>query len=268
MLPFVLVLLAAQSAFAAPSTAGVTFYSVNEIPSAPDNGNAVNSYVITGPFDYVDNADIPLYAHMMIQIFADMGNSPSSVSKASALIQSMAALGELANGIPGDSCEAAGLINAFAYASSSGNSAGLTPALVNFVERLSNHIDTISQLIVNPNAVRYSVGPRGNCLGGGRTYQFEEAWDAIMNSASPAQSALLNEEYCVARRMYKAFNVRSNNLAAAVTAANVPQVTQLAQLALPQLSQFLRVVADGGNPTNAAAAAKTSLLQGLSKIQF
>ncbi|XP_038218698.1 fibroin light chain-like [Zerene cesonia] len=268
MLPFVLLLLAAQSAFAAPSIAGVTFYSTNELSSAPDNGNAVNSYVITGPFEYLDGADMPLYAQMLIQILADLGNSADSVSQSSALIQAVAALGELANGIPGDSCEAAGLINAFAYASSSGNNAGLIPALVNFVERLSNHIDTISQLIVNPNAVRYSVGPRGSCLGGGRTYQFEETWDAIMNSASPAQSALLNEEYCVARRMYKAFNVRSNNLAAAITAANIPYVTQLSQLAAPQLSQFLRLVANGNNPTSAAAATKVSLLQGLSKIQY
>ncbi|XP_050672976.1 fibroin light chain-like [Leptidea sinapis] len=266
MLPFLLVLIAAQSALAAPS-ASVSFYNANQIDSPVDNGNLVNRYVISGPFDYLDVSDIPLYSNMMLQILGDLSIVPDSVAQTSAVIQTIATLGELTNGIPGDSCEAAGLINAFAYASSSGNNAGLAQALANFVQRLSNNIDSITQLIVNPSSARYSAGPRGNCLGGGRTYQFEEAWDAILSNSSPAASSLLNEEYCVARRMYNAFNIRSNNVGAAVTATNIPQVVQVAQYAVQYLTNFLRVVASGSNPSQAGAAAKSALAQGLAKVK-
>ncbi|VVC88899.1 unnamed protein product [Leptidea sinapis] len=256
MLPFLLVLIAAQSALAAPS-ASVSFYNANQIDSPVDNGNLVNRYVISGPFDYLDVSDIPLYSNMMLQILGDLSIVPDSVAQTSAVIQAIATLGELTNGIPGDSCEAAGLINAFAYASSSGNNAGLAQALANFVQRLSNNIDSITQLIVNPSSARYSAGPRGNCLGGGRTYQFEEAWDAILSNSSPAASS----------RMYNAFNIRSNNVGAAVTATNIPQVVQVAQYAVQYLTNFLRVVASGSNPSQAGAAAKSALAQGLAKVK-
>ncbi|CAH4035017.1 fibroin light chain-like [Pieris brassicae] len=268
MLPFVLVLLAAQSAFAAPSNAAVTFYNTNEVGSVPDNGGLVNSYIVSGPVDYLDGGSIPLYAQMLLQILNDLANSPNPVNKATAVIQTIAALGELSHGTSGDSCEAAGLINAYAYSAKSGNNSGLRQAIANFVARLSNNIDTIAQLIVNPNAVRYSVGPRGSCIGGGRTYQFEESWDAILNNAAPAQSALLNEEYCVSRRMYNAFNIRSNNVAAGVSAAAIPQVTEVAKYAMQPLAQFLRAVASGVNPLQEAAAAKAGLLQAVNKIKL
>ncbi|CAK1542718.1 unnamed protein product [Leptosia nina] len=268
MLPFVLVLLAAQSAFGAPSTASVSFYNVNEIPSVPDNGGLVNSFLISGPLDYIDGGDISLYAQMAIQILSDKANSADPVSKASAVIEAIAALGEISHGIPGDSCEAAALSNAFAYSVGSGNNGGLRQAIANYVSHLSSNIDAISQLIVNPNAVRYSAGPRGNCLGGGRSYSFDDTWDAIINSASAGRAALLNEEYCVAKRMYNSFNVKSNTFGAALTASNIPQITQLAQYTVQPLAQFLRTVASGANPLREAAAAKAALAQGISKIQL
>ena len=48
---------------------------------------------------------------------------------------------------------------------------------------------------------------------------------------------LLNEEYCAAKRLYSAFNIRSNNLSAALTAAAGAPARQLAQSALAPLVQ-------------------------------
>ncbi|XP_047538919.1 fibroin light chain-like [Vanessa atalanta] len=268
MLPIVLVLFVAQSAFAAPSVVGVQFKNFNEVAPVRDNGKLVSSYLTDGTIAYIDGGDTPLYAQMMIQAINDMADTSDTSSWANAVIQTIATVGELANGVPGDACEAAALINAYAYSVSTGNSAGLRAALPNFVQRIAGYVDTIVQLVVNPNGVRYSSGPRGKCLGGGRSYQFEEAWDGILDKANAYQIGLLNEEYCAAKRLYNAFNIRSNNVAAAVTAVTTGPVNQLVQLALPQLAQFLRVVANGANPVQAGANAKNALLQSLPKIQY
>lgn len=65
------------------------------------------SYATDGSFAYIDEGDIPLYAKMMIQTINDMANAPDSATQATAVVQTIATIGELANGIPGDACEAA-----------------------------------------------------------------------------------------------------------------------------------------------------------------
>lgn len=44
---------------------------------------------------------------MVIQTINDMANVRDSTTQAAAVIQTIATIGELANGIPGDACEAA-----------------------------------------------------------------------------------------------------------------------------------------------------------------
>ncbi|XP_050355702.1 fibroin light chain-like [Nymphalis io] len=268
MLPVALVLFVAQSAFAAPSVVGVQFKDFNEIAPVPDNGNLVSSFVTDGSFGYIDGGDTPLYAQMLIQSINDLANRRDSASQAAAVVQTISTIGELANGVPGDACEAAALINAYANFVSTGNRAGLRSALVNYVQRVAGYVDTIVQLVVNPNSVRYSSGPRGKCLGGGRSYQFEETWDAILDKSNAYQIDLVNEEYCASKRLYNALNIRSNNLAAAVTASSTAPVIQIIQNALAPLAQFLRVVAKGGNPVQAGATAKVALLESLSKMKY
>lgn len=38
---------------------------------------------------------------------------------------------------------------------------------------------------INNACVYLQNGPSGNCSGGGRNYQFEAAWDAILDRAGP-----------------------------------------------------------------------------------
>lgn len=49
-------------------------------------------------------------------------------------------------------------------------------------------------------------------------------------------SSLVNEEYCAAKRLYSAFNARSNNVGAAVTAASVAPVNRAVRQALNPLA--------------------------------
>lgn len=44
---------------------------------------------------------------MMIQTINDMANEHDPATQATAVVQTIATIGELANGIPGDACEAA-----------------------------------------------------------------------------------------------------------------------------------------------------------------
>ncbi|XP_061717062.1 LOW QUALITY PROTEIN: fibroin light chain-like [Cydia pomonella] len=259
MLSFALVLLVASSAFAAPSVS-VSQYGINEIAPVRDNGRLVSSYVTDRSFEIVDGGDTNIYILTVQQILNDLANQNDAASQALAVSQTLAALGELATGIPGDSCEAAAVANAVA----SGNAGAIRQAVANFVGRLQSSIDLIVQLANNPNSVRYATGPRSNCVGGGRAYQFEAAWDAILNAASPYTLPLVNEEYCAAKRLYSAFNSRSNNVGAAVTAASVPQVVAVVQRALTPVANFLRAVASGANPAQAAAIAKSALVQAAS----
>ncbi|OWR43595.1 light-chain fibroin [Danaus plexippus plexippus] len=267
MLPFVLVFLFAQSTFALP-TALVNFVDVNEARPVIDNGQLVSRALIDKVFELIDGADIPLYAQMMIQSVNDQANSGDAASQASAVVLAINAIAELANGIPGDACESAALVNAYAYAVSTGNSAGLRSALVKYVQRINANIDAIVRLVNSPDSVRYSSGPRGNCIGGGRSYQFEEAWDDILNNANPFQIGLLNEEYCAAKRMYNAPSVRSNNLAATVTASLSRYVNQIGQNALGPLAEFLRAAAIGGNLNVSAGNAKAALSRALASVQY
>ncbi|XP_045453631.1 fibroin light chain-like [Melitaea cinxia] len=267
MLSIAVVLFVAQSVLTAPSV-DVNFYKINDIPSVRDNGQLVSSYLTDGLFEYIDGGDVPLYAQIMMQDINEMANKPDPATQATAVMQSIATVGELANGSPGDACEAAALVNAYAYAVSTGNSAGLRGAVVNFVQRIAGYIDTIVQLVVNPNGVRYSSGPKGKCLGGGRSYQFEEAWDAILDKANAYQVGLLNEEYCASKRLYNAMNVRSNNVAAAITATSTSPINQVSRIAIRPVTQFLRVIIGGGNPVQAAANAKAAILQALAEVKY
>ncbi|XP_013191394.2 fibroin light chain [Amyelois transitella] len=260
MLPFVLVLFVASGALAAPSVV-VNQASINDIAPIPDNGRLVNSYVIDRSFEAIDGGDTNIYILTIQQILNDLANQPDGLSQSLAVGTTIAALGELATGTPGDACENAALANAYA------SGRGVGAALSSWANRLAGSIDLIVQLVNNPNGVRYSTGPRGNCVGGGRAYQFEAAWDAVLNNANPYQIGLINEEYCAAKRLYSAFNSRSNNVGAAVTAAATGPANAALQQALPQLTNFLRVVAGGGNPAGVAGAAKAALASAVANVQ-
>ncbi|XP_072945576.1 fibroin light chain-like [Epargyreus clarus] len=265
MLPLLAVLFVAQSVVAAPSVS-VSLIPVNQYPTIPDNGRPVNRYVVDGASGWIDSADMPFYAQMALQAVYDMADSGDVSSQAGSLVSTIAILGELVAGLPGDSCESAAFINAYAYAASTGNNGGLKQAASNYLSRLNTYIDLIVQLIVNPSSVKFSTGPRGTCLGGGRTYQFEQAWDGILNNSNAFQIGLLNEIYCAARRMYRATSATSNNVASALTAVSAPIINNAAQIAMPDLANLMRTVANGNNPTQAAAIAKASLAQALSKV--
>ncbi|XP_052744672.1 fibroin light chain [Bicyclus anynana] len=256
MLPLILVLFLAQNALSLPYT-NVNFYNIENAPSIPDNGQLINSNVTTGALEWIDGGDVPLY----LQILMTSVNDIAAVNQAAAAIQTIVILGETAPGIPGDACEAAALINA------SANNAGLRPSLVRFIQRIAGYIDTIVRLVNNPNSVRYSSGSRGNCLGGGRSCQFEAAWDRILRESSPYDFGLLNEEYCAAKRLSTAWNLRSNNVATAITAATIPEVREVVRLGLPEVGEFLRVLSYGGNPGPAGQAAKAALLQRVSQVK-
>ncbi|KAI8441080.1 hypothetical protein MSG28_009344 [Choristoneura fumiferana] len=261
MLLFALVLLVASSAFAAPSVS-VSQYGINEVAPARDSGRLVSSYLTDRSFELVDGGDTNIYILTIEQILNDLANQNDARSQAMAVSQTIAALGELATGVPGDACEAAALANAVA----SGNLNAIRQAVGNWVGRVQASIDLIVQLANNPNGLRYASGPRSNCAGAGREYQFEAAWDAVLNAASPYTLPLVNEEYCAAKRLYSAFNSRSNNVGAAVTAASVPQVVAVVQQALTPAANFLRAVASGGNPGQAAGVLKSALVQAASSV--
>nr|AFS32690.1 fibroin light chain [Haritalodes derogata] len=267
MLPFVLVSLFVSGALAVP-VVNVNQYSINEVAPVGDNGRLVSSFLTDRSFEAVDGGDQNIYILTIEQILNDLANQPDSLSQALAVGQTIAVLGELANGVPGDSCEAAALVNAYANGVRSGNFAGVRGALNNFLGRLASNIDLIAQVAANPNALRFSSGPKGNCAGGGRTYQFEAAWDAVLSSANAYQIGLINEEYCAAKRLYSAVNIRSNNVGAAVSAAAVAPVTQAVQGALGPLANFLRAVANGANAASVAGAAKSALLQAGGRVQL
>ncbi|KAL4706721.1 hypothetical protein ACJJTC_014476 [Scirpophaga incertulas] len=266
MLPFVLVSLFVTSALAVPVS--VTQYSINEVAPAVDNGRLVSSFLTNNAFENVDGGDTNIYILTVEQILNDLANQPDRYSQALAVGQTIAVLGELATGAPGDACEAAAVVNAYANAVRSGNFASVRPALNAYVGRLASNIDVISQFVNNPNSLRYSSGPRSNCAGGGRSYQFEAAWDAVLANANPYQIGLVNEEYCAAKRLYSAFNSRSNNVGAAVSAASVGPVVQAVEGALAPLADFLRAVARGGNPSSAAAGAKQALVQAAARVSL
>lgn len=247
MLPIVLVLLVASSALAAPSV-NINQYSINEIAPRHDSGVGVSSALLDRLFELSDNAEMNIYTLSSIQVINDLADQPDPYSQAVAVAQAIAVLGQIGHGITGDSCAAASAINE--YASGRGSRGYLTS--------LASSIDTIAQLATNPGSLRYSTGPRGGCAGGGRTYQFEAAWDAILDHASPYNIGLHNEQYCSVKRLFGASNVRSNNIAAAATAAAT--AAQSVQHAIGPITNFLRAAVNGGNVAQAAASAKAALL--------
>ncbi|XP_059046714.1 fibroin light chain-like [Achroia grisella] len=266
MLPFVLVLLFATSALAAPSVV-ISQDNINNIPPAVGNGRPISSALTDRAFEIVDGGDTNIYILTIQQILNDLANQPDSLSQGLAVTQTVAALGELATGIPGNSCDAAALINAYATSVRTGNKAVIIPALANYIRRLASNIGLIAQLATNPDSLRYSSGPSGACSGGGRSYQFEAAWDAVLASANPYQVGLINEEYCAAKRLYSAFNSRSNNVGAAITAATIAAQTQAGQSILPVLTSVLSAVASGGNVAGASAQASEALASAAANVQ-
>ncbi|XP_026751556.2 fibroin light chain [Galleria mellonella] len=267
MLPFVLVLLVATSALAAPSVV-ISQDNINNIAPAVGNGRPISSALIDRAFEIVDGGDTNIYILTIQQILNDLADQPDGLSQSLAVTQAVAALGELATGVPGNSCEAAAVIDAYANSVRTGDNSALSIAVANYINRLSSNIGLISQLASNPDSLRYSSGPVGNCAGGGRSYQFEAAWDAVLDNANPYQIGLINEEYCAARRLYNAFNSRSNNVGAAITAGAVVAQTQAAQIILPSLVNVLSAVAAGGNVAGAAAQAGQALANAAANVQL
>ncbi|XP_026331072.1 fibroin light chain-like [Hyposmocoma kahamanoa] len=254
MLPLVLVLFAASSALAAPSVS-VTTSNINDIAPLLDNGALVSSYLTDRAFELIDGGDTNIYILTLQQILNDLANQPDPRTQAVALAQTISVLGALGTGFTGFSCDAAAVINAAA----SGN--GEAAAARAYASRLASYVDVIAKLAVNPNSVRNTFGLEGSCPGYGRVYRFEDAWEIILNNASPYTVGLFNEEYCAAKRLYQAFNVRSNAVGAAATAAAMPSVVNIVQNAVGPLSNFLRAAISGGNCSAAAATARAALLR-------
>ncbi|XP_053616298.1 fibroin light chain-like [Plodia interpunctella] len=259
MLPIVLVLFVAAGSFAAPSVS-IIQAGINQIPRLPDDGRLVNSQVIDSAFESYDGGDTNIYILTIQEILKDLASRSDADSQSLAVGSAIATLGELAPGTPGDACQNAALINAVAGGVGSS-------ALGSWANGISNAIDNIVLLVNNPNAARNAVGARGNCAGGGRSYQFEAAWNAAFETSNPYNIGLINEQYCAAKRLYGALNNRSNNVGAAVSAAATAPARAALQQALPQLANFLRVVGNGGNPAGAASAAKSAIRSAAANVQ-
>nr|WDD44667.1 fibroin light chain [Ephestia kuehniella] len=259
MLPIVLVLFVAAGSLAAPSVS-IIQAGINEVSRLPDDGRPVNNYVIDSAFEAYDGGDTNIYILTIQQILNDLAQNGDPDSQGLAVGTAIATLGELAPGTPGDACVNAAVVNA-AAAGAGASALGI------WANGLSNAIDNIVLLVNDPNAARNSVGVRGNCAGGGRSYQFEAAWNAALDISNPYNIGLINEEYCAAKRLYGALNNRSNNVGAAVSAAATPAARAVLQQALPQLGNFLRAVASGVNPAGVAGAAKAALSSAVNNVQ-
>ncbi|CAK1589228.1 unnamed protein product [Parnassius mnemosyne] len=263
MLPIVLILSLASSAFAAISLTDVNVYDVDEIPPVPDNG--LPSSAIENAFDILfDGGATSIYFQNNYQIIKDLANQRDVNSQALAVGQAIALFGELSYGIPGDACAAANFINAYV----SGNKAALRSALDAYVQNLVRNVDALAQRARDPNSLRYTSGGRGNCVGSGRTYQFEAAWDSILCNVSPRQADLINEEYCATKRLYNVSYIRNNNFGAAITASALRPAFEVNFKAYPALVNFLRAIAYRGNVPATAAVAKAELLRAASNVKL
>ncbi|CAH1634850.1 unnamed protein product [Spodoptera littoralis] len=257
MLPVVLVLLVATSALAAPG-AYLNIISIDEAIPPKDSGRGVSAFRIDQATEISNEGEISAYLLTFAQTTKDLGNDADRVSQALAAAQTIAYLGTVSSGVPGDACAPADLINTVVSASRSGNNQAVRSATAKFVSYLSSLIDNIVELSVNPESVRFAVGPRGNCAAGGRNYQFEAAWDSILASAPASSTHLVNEQYCAAKRLFKGFSVVSNNAGALLTAVSLPSVNQAFQNVLPQAANFLAAL-PSGNAASAASALKQAL---------
>uniref|UniRef100_A0A2A4JXS4 Fibroin light chain n=1 Tax=Heliothis virescens TaxID=7102 RepID=A0A2A4JXS4_HELVI len=255
MLPIVLVLLVATSALAAPGV-NLSIRNVNEVVPPRHNGRAVSAFLTNQAFENIDGGDTVPYVLNFQQVVDDLANQGDKSSQALAAGQVIAILGSLSTGIPGDACAPANFIDSYVASLRNGNS--VAPALGKFVGAIKQHIDQIVQYLNNPNQLKNAVGPRGNCNGGGRNYQFEAAWDAILSNASGASAGLVNEQYCAAKRLYSAFGLQSSSLGAYVTAVSLPPVNRVLQDALEPVAKFVASLSSG-NYAAAAAGAKNAL---------
>ncbi|KAG6456737.1 hypothetical protein O3G_MSEX009920 [Manduca sexta] len=237
MKPIVLVLFVAAGAFAAPSVV-LNEYSENELPRS----NSLTERA----FGLIDGGDVNIHILNLQAVLKDLSERDPR-SQALAFGQTLGVLVDLATGIPGDSCASAALINAYAAGVKSGNFSGFRSVLYNFVHQLASNLKLIVKLASNPASVRFSTGPSGNCLGSGRSYQFEAAWDAILSSSSSS---------------------RSNNVGATITALSLPPVAQVLEAAGESTSHLLRAVASGYDASAAAASASKALLRAVERIQL
>ncbi|GBP72856.1 Fibroin light chain [Eumeta japonica] len=183
--------------------------------------------VTAGAFELSDGGETNIYTLTIQEIINDLSKQPDAQSQAIAFGTTLAVLGELAAGSSGDACAYANAVDAYVGYLGSGNSAGLRGALGGVVGRLNGAIDSIAGLATNPGSLRYSRGASGGCAGGGRSYQFESAWESVLGSAGINNAGLLNELYCASRRLYNAYNDRSNNVGAAASAAAIAPVAKV-----------------------------------------
>ncbi|XP_028029832.1 fibroin light chain [Bombyx mandarina] len=260
MKPIFLVLLVATSAYAAPSVT-INQYSDNEIPRDIDDGKA--SSVISRAWDYVDDTDKSIAILNVQEILKDMASQGDYASQASAVAQTAGIIAHLSAGIPGDACAAANVINSYTDGVRSGNFAGFRQSLGPFFGHVGQNLNLINQLVTNPGQLRYSVGPALGCAGGGRIYDFEAAWDAILASSD---SGFLNEEYCIVKRLYNSRNSQSNNIAAYITAHLLPPVAQVFHQSAGSITDLLRGVGNGNDATGLVANAQRYIAQAASQV--
>ncbi|KAG7304976.1 hypothetical protein JYU34_010410 [Plutella xylostella] len=248
MLPIVLVLLVAQSAFGAPAVQ-LSLANFNEVAPSKDNGRLVNRHVSDGAFDLIDRGELNVYTLTAVNVLGDLAGAPDSYSQALAVGQTINLLAEL-TGPASDGCEYTNIINEAV----SGNSGAAQRA---YASRLARNIDTIVKFAQNPNAARLAASRNGSCAGGARGFNLEAAWDSILSNAS--QIGLLNEQYCTVKRLYGATSASSNSAAAALTAASLAPSAYVNEAALGPLANFLRSVASGANPAQAGLAAQRAI---------
>ncbi|KAI5640273.1 fibroin light chain (L-fibroin) domain-containing protein [Phthorimaea operculella] len=227
MLPIVLVLFVASSAFGAPSVS-ISQVGINEVAPAYDSGRGMTRGLADRVLELVDGGDTNIYILTLEQILQDLANQPNSQSQALAVSQILAILGEIGYGRPGSSCAAANAINQYASNAQGGKS---------YLSVLAQAVDTVAALAANPASLRQSSpSSGGNCA----NYQFEAAWSGILNSASP-------------------YNIAPLTLVAAnVFTASLPSVVAVVEQNLGPLVNFLRAAANG-NAYGYVAAAKQAL---------
>nr|QZP43443.1 fibroin light chain [Pseudoips prasinana] len=249
MLPITLVLLVAACASAAP-VVNVALVPGNLVGLPVDNGRAVSSNSIDRAIvSVIDEAGTPLYVVNAKNTVVDLGNVGGRETQALAAAQALGILIKSADGIPGDNCYTAALINAVV----SCNEANIRPALDRYIDVTLGGIDHIVQLTLNPRAAKYSRGLAGNCAGGGREFDLDGAWDLIRSEQGNSYNVgILDRLYCDVKRLYQSPANRNNNVAAALTAASLRQVNDIYQRALGPVANFLRSV---GTSSVAAAAA-------------
>nr|ADI52843.1 light chain fibroin LCF-4 [Phymatopus californicus] len=260
MIPIIVlsVLLAAQGAYGA----SISYVPIEDVPIRYEFGNTINRNVLDNAFQLVDGASVPIHALTLHQATLDLADQPDGVSQSIAAGQTLGILGELTSPVAGDTCGYSQLVDSYNNYHTTGNRADLNNAIDSYVGSLNRAVDQLVLLRTNPAALRNQAAVVHSCSGGGRSYGHDKVWDlALSNAGSVAHADLINEQQCSSRRLYGAWDRRSNSVAAAAAAAVTSPGHQVVRGALPQIASFLNTAVAGGNTAAAGQALKQALTQ-------